>query len=545
MRRLMTAAGVDYGQWKALTIVALKLDYRQMSFGQAQWGGRDAKGVGVIVAQLVFYTMFGLFMAAAVWFIPDLFLKSTLLMTVTVFVVGTTILLEHNSALTSPVDYPVLGYRPVSSRTYFAAKLTNVLVYTIAITTVATYLPIIALLFRHGAAIGLAGMAAVYMCSATVALGVLVAYATMLTVFGPRGLTRALSYIQLAMSFMVYGGYFVFARFFQDSALRSFVVVKTPLVLLFPGTWYASYVELAAGRTGLMEWIPAALTVVLAGALAAGLGSRLSLDYSERLGALTSVAAPRGTTAAGAPATPRWARRLFRSGEARAMALLIRSQFTNDQRFRLAVLSIIPLTLLYILMGVQDGGLGDPFDRSADRSGLSLVTVAVLMFPSMLKMSVTHSDTFRASWVFFASPADRMQLVRSAKNVLVAFFLLPYLLFVLAVYLYYVRSPLHVAIHLTLLGLVSHFCLQFMVFLDPELPFSKPPMKGRAPMTMFAVIFTVMLIAGLFQALAPRMYQSLPLTVAGFGTVLGASALADLLTRARVERQMRSAEFEG
>jgi hypothetical protein len=178
MRRLMTAAGVEYDQWKALTVVALKLDYRQMSFGQAQWGGRDVGGAGLSVAQLVFYTMLGLFMAAAVWFIPDLFLKSTLLMTVTVFVVGTTILLEHNSALTSPVDYPVLGYRPVSSRTYFAAKLTNVLVYTGAITTVAIYLPIVALVFRHGAAIGLAGAAALYMCSATVAIGVLLTYAT-------------------------------------------------------------------------------------------------------------------------------------------------------------------------------------------------------------------------------------------------------------------------------------------------------------------------------------------------------------------------------
>jgi hypothetical protein len=227
------------------------------------------------------------------------------------------------------------------------------------------------------------------------------------------------------------------------------------------------------------------------------------------------------------------------------MALLIRSQFTNDQRFRMAVLSIIPLTLLYVFMGVQDGALGDPFDRRADRSGPSLVIFAVLMFPSMLKMSVTHSDTFRASWIFFSSPANRMQLVRSAKNVLVAFFLVPYLLFVLAVYLYYVPRPLHVAVHLTLLGLVSHFCLQFMIFMDPDLPFSKPPMKGRATMTMFMLIFTIIFFVAFFQALAPRMYQSLPLTLAGFVAVLGASALVDLFTRARVERQVRSAEFEG
>lgn len=543
MRRLLSRAGVDYDQWKALTIVALKLDYRQMSFGQAQWGGRDVKGASLIVGQLIFYTMFGLFMGAAVWFIPDLFLAATLLTTVVVFVVGTTILLDHNSALTSPVDYPVLGFRPVSSRTYFAAKLTNVLVYTTAVTTVATYLPIAAFFVRHGTAVGLAGAAAIYVCSGTIALGVLLAYAAMLRLFGPHGLKRALSYIQLVMSFMIYGGYFVFAQFFQDSALRSFEVVKTPWVLLFPGTWYASYVELAAGRTGPMEWIPAALTLVLAGVLAAGLGSRLSLDYSERLGALTAAARPRRAAAAATTGSG-LARLWFATGERRAMAMLIRSQFKNDQRFRMAVLSIVPLTLLYIFMGVQDGGLGDPFGRGSG-SGLSLVTVAVLIFPSMLKMAVTHSDTFRASWIFFASPADRITLVRSAKNVLAAYFLLPYLLFVLAVYLYYVRSPAHVAVHIALLGLVSHFCLQFMVLMDPDLPFSKPPMKGRASTTMFGLIFAIFVFVGFFQALAPRMYQSVPWTAAGFATVIGASVMMDLLTRARVGRQMRSAEFQG
>lgn len=530
LRSAFRAVGVDYDQWKALTRVALKLDFREMSFGQAQWG-RDTKGAGLIIGQLVFYTMFGAMMAAAVWFIRDLFMAGSLMVTMTVFIVGTTILLDHNSALTSPTDYPVLGYRPVSSRTYFASRLANVLVYTTAMTTVISYLPLVTLFFRHGASVGLAGIAAIYMASVSTALLVLLGYATMLRFVGVRTLRRALSYVQLVMSFAVYGGYFVFSRLARDSFLTGATIQKSFWVLLFPPTWYASYLEIAAGRQTPLEWIPAAVTVVALGAMALGLGGRLSLEYSERLGAL-STSSQSVHAAARRHAKPGW---WFREGEGRAMALLIRSQFRNDQRFRMAVLGILPLTLLYVFMGAEEGGLSDPF-APAERGG-AFVTMAVLLFPSMLKVAVSHSESFRASWVFFATPADRVQVIRSARNVLAVFFLLPYLVFVAAVYAWFVPNLLHVVVHVALIGLLSYLCLQVMILLDPDLPFSKPPMKGRSSTTMFFVIFVVVLVVW--------VYSSVVITAAAFAAAVALSALIDRVTRARIDQQARAFEFLG
>jgi len=539
MRRLFRALDIDYDQWKALTRVTLKLDFRQMSFGQTSWG-RDTKGAGLLVGQLIFYTMLGAMMAAAVWFVRDLFMAGTLVLTMALFIVGTTILLDHNSALTSPTDYPVLGFRPISSRTYFAARLANVLVYTTAITTVVCYLPLVTLFVRHGVAIGTAGVAAIYMASVSTALAVLLGYATMLRFVGPATLKRALSYVQLIMSFAVYGGYFVFAQFAEESALTSFTLQKTPAVMLFPPTWYASYLELADGRTGPAEWIPAAVTVVALAAMATGLGGRLSLDYSERLGALASSSQGTRQAAARRQTQPgRW----FRRGEGRAMALLIRSQFRNDQRFRMAVLSILPLTLLYVFMGVREGAMSDPFEPVGRE--MSFVTMAVLLFPSMLKMAVTHSESFKASWIFFASPADRARVVRASMNVLAVFFLLPYLVFIAGVYAWFVPNLLHVVVHVALLGLISHLCLQLMVLLDPDLPFSKPPMKGRSSSTMFLLIFVVMGVLVFFQAVTTWIYGSVMTTVGAFAAIGLLGMLIDRLTRARIERQTAAMEFQG
>jgi hypothetical protein len=47
------------------------------------------------------------------------------------------------------------------------------------------------------------------------------------------------------------------------------------------------------------------------------------------------------------------------------------------------------------------------------------------MFPSMLKLSLTRSDAFRASWIYFACPADRARVIRATRDVLLLYFLLP------------------------------------------------------------------------------------------------------------------------
>jgi len=538
MRRLAAAFGVDYDQWKALTLVALKLDFRGGSFGRSRLGA-GARSTAVLVSQAIFYSVYGLFMAIVVWATNDLLLAGTVLTTYITFMVGTTVLLDHNSALTSPKDYAILGFRPVSSRTYFASRLANALVYTTAITTITAYLPALSFFVRHGALVGFAAVVALYGCSFFTALSILFGYGWLMSVVGADALKRALSYVQLAMSFLIYGGYFLMSQVSRSLALTSMSLPKAWWMLLVPPMWFAAYLDAASGQLQPIELAAMALSVGWLVGLVAGLGNRLSLSYSDRLAAIAASTKPRAANA-GRSRGGWW----FRTGEARAVAVLVRSQFRNDQRFRMGVLSILPMTLLYVLLGVRDGNMHDPFIASPGR-GPSLVTVAVLMFPSMLKPALTRSDAFRASWVFFACPADRLRIIRSAKNVLVAFFLLPYLLFIGAIFLYFSRNLWHVVVHVALLGLISHLVLQANVLLDPELPFSRPMQVNRRANSIIMLMVVMFLISGLLQGFSSTLYQSPAATAIAFGVVITSSIVMEWLTRARVELQARSLEFEG
>jgi len=219
MRRLFAALDVDFDQWRALTAVLLKLDFRSSRLRSIS--RQQASQPATVILQLLLYSLFGIAMAFVVWYARELRLAATVSTTLTMFIVGSAVLLDHNSAITSPSDYGVLGFRPITSRTYFAVRLTNVLVYTTILTTIAVWLPAASFFIRYGARIGAAGIVAFYACSLATALAILTGYAWVLRALGPSAIQRALSYLQLAMSVGVYGGYAAMAGLLRStSSLR-------------------------------------------------------------------------------------------------------------------------------------------------------------------------------------------------------------------------------------------------------------------------------------------------------------------------------------
>ena len=63
MLALFEHLGVDYVQWKALTIAALKLDFRLSAVGRSQFR-RNVGTIAGLVGQFIFYTFVGAFLAS-------------------------------------------------------------------------------------------------------------------------------------------------------------------------------------------------------------------------------------------------------------------------------------------------------------------------------------------------------------------------------------------------------------------------------------------------------------------------------------------------
>ncbi len=546
MRTLLTALGIDYDQWKALTITALKLDVRTSQFGGSRMASRGGKGrsskaagIRAVVGKSAFYLFIGFFMAYFVWFIGDRFLAATALFTYVIFMVGLAMLLDHNAAITSPDDYDILGFQPITSRTFFASKIANALAYTLGITTALGFLPVAVFVFKEGVAVGAGALIALYVCATGVTLAVVAAYGSLMRWVGAKRLRSLLSYVQLVTGALVYGGFFLTSEMVSKSTLAGFTLERTAWLSLLPPTWFASYLEVAAGNTLARDVVPVLASLALLALLTTQIRGRLSLEYAERIGELSSA-----TTISAAPSQPgRQARLWFKGGEARAAAILIRSHFRNDLRFRMGVLGIVPLTVIYLLMGLRNGIAAG--ETTQPGQGLAIVTMAVLMFPMMMKIHLSHSESFRASWIFFATPTDRTRLIASSKNVLVVSFLIPYLAVLGVTLAFMTQGLLWVATYLVLVGSVSHLGLMVVTVVNPELPFSKEAKKGRNSSRVFLVMMVIGVAGAVLPILSRVVLGRVVPTAIALGTILAITLALGPITRRRIERQSGYLEFMG
>ena len=542
MRRLVEALGVDYDQWRALTRAMVRMDFRTTRVqGSTVTTNTDDRQTARFFSQGILYLFMGIAATILVAVMDDVMLTGTIVLTYVMSMVGLMVLVDHQAIITSPDDYLVLGARPVSSKTYFAVRLSNVLMYVLALTTAFGLLPMIAFGVAHGFRpwLWLAAVLAFYLASTFTALTMVFSYASMLRFIGVGRLTRLVSYLQLVIGVLIYGAYLLPGEFSRLSEARM-AMPQTPWLLLFPPTWFASYLAIANGAFGLRQWLPALASIAALLMVARGLAGRLSLDYADRLGAIMSAAAP-----AEKVQVRRRRPWLFRSGESRVVSLLIRAQFRNDQKFRMAIFGILPMTIIYMYMSFREGVPPDPLTGGVSVDGWGMISLAVLFFPMMVRMSLVRSDAWRASWIYFGTPVSRARILRSQTFIVITYFLAPYLVAVSLVMGWFIGRFAGVALHVMFLGAMSLLMLQVVTVVTPELPFSQPPQKlstnGALTFWLIAMSLFGFAMGPLF---ARFVYISLSRTALAAGLFAVVSLMLDRLTRVRIGEQAEQLEFE-
>lgn len=530
--------GADYAQWRVLTRVMLKTDFRSASALQM---GSSAAGSGAATqwVGLLMYGVLGLWSMAITLVLPDLFLSAVWSLSMAGFLVAMVILLEFQAVVTSPDDYEILAHQPVSSRTYFLVKLTNVLLYAGIIGVLAAGPTWILFMVRYGLITAVVFPVTVAGVVVWTALAMVSVYAGLLRAVRPARFDRILSYIQVFLTTLVIGAPLLISPL--ENQLETMEITASPALFALPAAWFASLLPLVNG-----QWsVTGPLAVLTAVGSTIGLfhivGRRLSLSYAERMGALLAAAAPdRGTV------SPRRSSRRRFPVEVRAVATLMRGNFRHDRNFRMTVLGIVPMTLLYVYMSLREGSLPDPFvDLGFGAGRLWMIHFVAIGGPQMLLESLFRSDSFRAGWIFFASPVDRARLVTGAGHCIALFVLVPYLTILGGVFVWAFGDILHAVAHAGVLGLISNLAVQLRLLLAPRLPFSEPPAKGG-----FSVgVFTAMAVSGILIALLPlplgAAYASTASTVSTIVALTLANAVAPRLVARHIAPRLQRLEFAG
>lgn len=523
------AFGADPIQWRALVHVSLLSDLREIRGVGTPMGRSGATSLaGALFTQLLYGGLCALFITT----FEDTFLASTVYMVLLASTIA--LLVDFTGVVLSPDDYGILAHRPVDARTFFAARLTAVIVYMWVLAAPFACLPAVgyAIKWNGGSvAAAIASLLAAFTMAALVPVAVIVIFVSLMSLVSPQRLQRALGYLQFGLSFVFIGGFLLYTRTLRD--LSTMTLARTPATYANPAAWFASWIEVAEGRGTSVDLAVSVLPLVLLALCTRLAQGRLSLAYARYIGA--------GASARRGPADGRLPLPTLIAGPAHhAVGLLARGHFRVDQKFRLGVLGILPLTIIYLLAGFMDDGRRYELGQEP-----VLVYYAVLFFPSMLRQFLVHSESWRASWIFHVAPMPFDELVVGLKNAIVTRFLVPYLVVVALLLQWYAPRPwMQLVVHGVMLGLLSHAVLVADLWLNPALPFSQPTRQGVRSFALFVLMLPVVAVITTIPLWQPVVYASTARMFAALGGLVVVNVMLHeaLLSKvARVGRQWRFA----
>ncbi len=534
--RILDSLDIDARQWKAIVGVSWHSLQRRRSPMYAH--ARSAlKGLWL---GLVMYCAMGIMFAVVAMAAPSAATAAFFLLNFVMVFVASVVLLESGSSIVSPEDLLILGPRPVSSRTYFAARMAVVVVLVLVYDGALGLPAAVTLTARFGIIVGLAWILAMVLAGLSVGLFMVMIYTTALR-YGKSGRVKnVMGYVQLLLSFAIYGGYGMLSQKMRDYLSTLSLAQWT---VLLPSRWFASIVQLGSGDWSSFALAGSLLSVLVVIGLVRLVSGQVSMTYLDDV---TEAATPVRT------ALPTARRRIglsiFWRGDDRAIAMLVFRQFRNDLKFRMAVLAIVPLTILYLYQGLTSGGaFADPFlAEPSDREYASsmLVYIAMILFPAILKDEILRNDMYEAAWVFFAAPVHRGDLILSVRRILMTCFILPYLFFVSLIFLWFYGSVLHVLMHLLVLALCCDIYLVVLSQVRPALPFSLPRSVGERSFNMMAVLVLGSIfflgILGIFMKL---LYRTPGLYLGGVALLVVTSLLLRRMFRERTWKAGERLEF--
>ena len=548
-RRARGAAGensVDWQQLRALLVAGIRLDLRTSR------GGMGRGKLPPFVIALITYAVMGLLMAVGLRPHDNLFVYSLFTISAAMFMTALAVIMEYVTIVVHPDDFHILAHRPVSSRTYFWAKMGNLLFYVtpiaLALTLPAAVIGSCSLEpgFLFGLFHVLAGVVA---CLATAAAVVLI-YTGTLRVVSYQRFTTIMTYVHSGVTLVLVLAYFLLPRMIEDDpTLLS--LNRGAWVYAAPPAWFAGSVELLSG-VGSPQDVHLILMAALGSALViAAAMNTISLDYSRKISELTTSPVETEEHAGG-----RVRRRPFfrvglaslGTGTERAGYVLMDAYMRRDRKLRSRVYPAFGLPLAVYITALVRHDLHSPFVQSPGGSPVALQEIMGLycIFVSLFfAAAMTQTEQWKASWLFYAAPiGDPSGLLRGARRLVIWRYLIPF--FILLFVLLSLAMPVLGAA--TFILMVLPMCLTAFAILSlasPHMPLSQEVERTRQARQLgfFMILGTTMipLLIAIQLTMQDKPAAAGPMLAALWGLVW----VAERVVGARLRRRLAREEFAG
>jgi ABC-2 type transport system permease protein len=487
--RALNRYGIDARQLKTLLGVYIKQDLRG---GKAfmQFGAREyVRSNLALMAVVGMYLFFGFILGTIVFTAElDVFHYSIIVLTFTIFIVALAIVSESGNVIFNETEADVLGHLPLGPRTYFAAKVLNLFLFTLLLAASANLFPAITGIWTIGSN-------PLFILAHAISASLVALFATAIVVTSYGLLMRYVSkdrfdnivtYSQVTLMLFFMFGFQILPRVLGTDSL-SFAPGFHWYYLLYPPAWFSGTTLILIGHFELSSIALAMLAILSLMTLGAVAFRKVAGGYSSFV---SQLAYSEGEAKAGSgrdesqPITHGLLQSikslLLYTPAERAVFELVSIYLRRNREIKVRLYPSLAYFIFFPLLAIFTEGLPDPFNHRSS-GGYSLMGAVMICFVSLTAIEgLVFSEHFPAGYIYRVAPIKSLGQIHSGfRKAVLLWVALPGFGVLMALYSIIWQNPLHAILLLIPWIIMTPTVLMLPFLLRETLPLSRKYQKGQ------------------------------------------------------------------
>jgi ABC-2 type transport system permease protein len=494
--------GVDYTQLRAIVNIKLIMDNRRQLVSYKR--KENAEPSNNFVWTVFFYSLFGIFIAFALFAIKSFMVSMTMFFSYIMVTVAMTLITDFSAILLDTSDNTIILPRPVNGRTLFMARVTHILLYLGQLAIGLSAAPALVVLIKYGAVALLIFIVTTILSVVTALVFTNALYLLIMQFASAEKLKNVINYFQIVVAVFIMGGYQLLPRFLGRFDLDDYVFEIQWWSFITPPIWMAA--TLQAWHYKIFDFphitlAGLALVVPIAGYYL--VNRYLTPVFNHKLGALSGGIEPSPSTTQKkqkANFITKISQWVTTNSLERGAFELVFNIIGRDRKIKLKVYPvygyIIVFGLIFMLQGRHEDFATTWQNLPTTKYHLMLLYLTFMILQVALN-EIPYSDDFKASWIYYAAPLQRPGdiLTGTLKAIFVRLFVPGFIaisIFVLAVWGITAIDDIIFGFFNNLIMLVAWCLLN-----KRSLPFSMPPNARNQSGTFIRSMMTTILIGAL------------------------------------------------
>jgi hypothetical protein len=430
-RGLYTRLGADYEQLRAIVDIKLMMDNRRQ--GVSYRRKTDKEPGNAFMMTLVVYSIFGIFVALALYMIPSFILSMIVFFSYIIVMISMTLITDFSSILLDTSDNTIILPRPVNGQTLFAARLTHILLYLGQLAIGLSLLPALVVIIKYGIVLFVFFLLAIVLSVLTAVFLTNTFYLLVMQFASEEKLKNIINYFQIIMAISIMGGYQILPRVMERMDIEQYIFEVHWWHFLLPPVWMAGAMEsihfhlLDGAHIGLTF---CALVLPVTGAYL--VNKYLSPVFSKKLGSMGASSEQMQKVKTEKESFVDKISTWITSNPFEQGAFdVIYKILGRDRKLKLKIYPafgyILVFGLIFMMQGKKD--FADTWHNLPNTEYHIVLIYLTFMVLQVALHEIPYSDDFKASWVYFSTPLDKPGEILSGtlKAIFVRLFIPAYL----------------------------------------------------------------------------------------------------------------------